>query len=278
MAKGFKIAGVSILGLIIIGVLVVITGFKISMKVKPVQIDDQLLVLEGGGGNSIILTSEDGSRAMVVDTKMGAAAKDMAARVKARDILVVNTHLHVDHTGGNRLFPDATVISGAYTKDQWKALSKKTKYPDILIESGQDTAFTIGSETVHLRNMGGAHSWNDVIVYLENRKFLMTGDLIFRHMHPALFVQGGSSVPSWIAALDTLINDYQASRVLPGHGSLSDKNALLEMKDYFVTVRDAVGNPEKLAAAKEKFKDYHSIPVLTGFDKVVSFIEGEGKK
>ncbi|MBN1759689.1 MAG: hypothetical protein JW863_15285 [Chitinispirillaceae bacterium] len=42
-----------------------------------------------------------------------------------------------------------------------------------------------------------------------------------------------------------------------------------------LTIRNAVGDPEKLAAAKEKFKAYHGIPMLTGFDKVAAFIEKE---
>ncbi len=276
MKKNLTIAGIVILTLIIICGIAFLAFQKSMGETKNITIDDHLLVIEGGGGNSIILTSEDGSRALVVDTKMGSAAKDLAAQVTAKDVIVVNTHLHMDHTGGNRLFPDATIIAGAYTRDQWKALGKKTRYPDILIQPGQDTAITIGSETVHLRNLGGAHSWDDMVVYLEKRKFLMTGDLVFNHMHPAMLVQGGSSVRSWIATLDTLINGYEVDLVLPGHGALSDKKALLEMKDYFITISYAVGDPAKLSAAKEKFNDYHGIPMLTGFDKVVSFIEKEG--
>lgn len=276
MKKILTITGILLLTLILTCGIAFL-GFQKSMgKTKTVQIDDHLLVIEGGGGNSIILTSEDGSRALVVDTKMGGAAKKLAARVAAKEELVVNTHLHMDHTGGNRLFPDAAIIAGAYTRDQWKALGKNTRYPDILIQPGQDTAIAIGSETVHLRNLGGAHSWDDLVVYLEKRKFLMTGDLVFNHMHPAMFVQGGSSVRSWIAALDTLITAYEVDRVLPGHGALSDKKVLLEMKDYFVSISDAVGDPAKLSAAKERFNDYHGIPMLTGFGKVVSFIEKEG--
>ena len=278
MTKILTIAGISVPVIVLVGI-VAVMGLRKSMgETKQVAVDDQLLVIEGGGGNSIILTSEDGSRALVVDTKMWGAAKDLAARVSrlsAKEVFVVNTHLHMDHSGGNRLFPDATIISGAYTRDQWKALGKNTRYPDILIQPGQDTAITIGSETVHLRNMGGAHSWDDVIVYLEKRKFLMTGDLVFNHLHPAVFLKDGSNVSSWIDILDTLITAYEVSNVLPGHGALSDKKALFEMKDYFVTIRNAVGDPEKLAAAKEKFKAYHGIPMLTGFDKVVAFIEKE---
>jgi len=50
-------------------------------KVETVQIDPQLTVYLGGGGNSIVLTSEDGSKALVVDTKMGRAAKKLSEEI-----------------------------------------------------------------------------------------------------------------------------------------------------------------------------------------------------
>jgi cyclase len=252
-------------------------GYRAAMQAKSSKYDDNLLILEGGGGNSIVLTSEDGTQALVVDTKMGGASKQLAAVVKAKDITIVNTHLHSDHVGGNGLFPKATIIAGAYTQEQWKSLAKTSRYPDKVIQIGQDTIIKIGNETVHIRNMGKAHTWDDVIVYLENRKFLVTGDIVFNHMHPALFVQGGSNVASWVAVIDSLIKDYDAAHVLPGHGALSDKNALIDMKDYFVTIKAAIGNPEKMTAAKEKYKSYYNIPVLTGFDRTAAFIENEEK-
>ena len=90
--------------LIIVGLLIVVFivagGFyswKIYQqfgKVETVQIDPQLTVYLGGGGNSIVLTSEDGSKVLVVDTKMKKAAKKLRETVKATDITIVNTHAH----------------------------------------------------------------------------------------------------------------------------------------------------------------------------------------
>ncbi|MBN1759688.1 MAG: hypothetical protein JW863_15280 [Chitinispirillaceae bacterium] len=74
MTKILKIAGISVPVLVLVGI-VAVMGFRKSMgETKLVAVDDQLLVIEGGAGNSFILTSEDGSRALVVDTKTGSAA------------------------------------------------------------------------------------------------------------------------------------------------------------------------------------------------------------
>jgi cyclase len=236
-----------------------------------------LTIYIGGGGNSIVLTSEDGTKALIVDTKMGGAAKDLMKSVKAGEIIIVNTHSHSDHTSGNSLYPSAKIIAGAYTREQWDIDSDKSRYPDILLKSGEEKVFQIGSEKVHIRNMGRAHTWNDVVVYCENRKFLATGDIVFFDMHPALLTKSGSNVKLWVGVLNDLYNRYNVKTLVPGHGKVSDRNGLVVMKDYFVSIGDSIGKPEMQAALKKKYKDYFAIPFMSGIDKTMKYIENEKK-
>lgn len=246
------------------------------MSVETVQYDPQLLILIGGGGNSIVLTSEDGAKAVVVDTKMRAAAKKVRSSVTAGDITVINTHVHGDHTGGNDLFTNAKIIAGAYTQEQWKDGTKQ-RYPDETVKPGEDKKIQVGSETVHIRNMGRAHTWDDVVVYLEKRKMLVTGDVVFITMHPALFTRSGASISSWIAVLDTLSNTYDIEKLVPGHGSISDKNALAAMKEYFVSIGESIGDQQKQDSLKRKYAGYFSIPGMSSFEATLKFIENERK-
>jgi glyoxylase-like metal-dependent hydrolase (beta-lactamase superfamily II) len=274
--------------LIIVGLLIVVFivagGFyswKIYQqfgKVETVQIDPQLTAYLGGGGNSIVLTSEDGSKALVVDTKMGKAAKKLRETVKAADITIVNTHAHFDHTGGNSLYPSAKIISGAYTNEQWEKEAKKaSRYPDVTLKPGEEKVINVGSEIVHIRNMGRAHTWNDVVVYCEKRKLLVTGDLVFIDMHPAVYAKSGANVASWIGVLDSLSKQYEIKTLIPGHGKISDQSALAVMKDYFVSIGDAIGNPDKQAELKKKYKDYFTLPCIFSFRNTTKFIEKERK-
>jgi glyoxylase-like metal-dependent hydrolase (beta-lactamase superfamily II) len=267
-----------VLGLIIAVVFIIgRSAYKQFMEVQSIAVDKNLTVFLGGGGNSIVLTSDDGTQALVVDTKMDAAAKTLAASVKARDVTIVNTHYHRDHVGGNSLFPKATLIAGAYTPEQWRAMAATNRYPDNVVKPGEETVLKIAGETVHVRNMGRAHSWDDVVVYLENRKFLVTGDIVFNHRNPALFRQGGTNGASWVAALDSLLRRYDPEKVLPGHGQMSDKTALTDAKEYFTSIMDAIGNPEKIAAVKEKYKNYPGIPMMADLNRTIKFLEDEKK-
>jgi cyclase len=269
------VAGSVVAIVIIAGLIFFWRVFSSMMAVETVRVDPQLTIMLGGGGNSIVLASEDGSKALVVDTKMNGAAKKLRQLVTATDITVVNTHFHPDHIGGNALYPAARIIAGAYGPEEWKKGAGKNRYPDQTVAIGQETTIAIGSETVHIRNLGRAHTTNDVVVYLENRKLLVTGDIVFLGRHPVLFRGSGCSVASWVAALDTAIARYDVKTLVPGHGPVSDKSALVTMRDYFVSIGDAINNAPKLAELKEKYQGLAAIPVMASFDKTVDFIKRE---
>jgi len=248
-------------------------GYREFTKVEIVKIDPQLTIYLGGGGNSVVLTSEDGTETLVVDTKMGGAAKDLRDSVTAKRITVVNTHSHFDHAGGNDLFPNAKIIAGAYTPGQWENDSDGSRKPDVMLKPGEETRLGIGNESVRVRNMGRAHTMNDVVVYLEKRKLLATGDLVFLSTHPALSDKFGTAVDLWLAALGRLGTLFDVKTLVPGHGPVSDANAIITMNEYFISIRDAIGDREKLEALKKKYSGYGSLPFMTGFDYTVRFLE-----
>jgi glyoxylase-like metal-dependent hydrolase (beta-lactamase superfamily II) len=125
--------------------------------------------------------------------------------------------------------------------------------------------------------MGRAHTTNDVIVYLKNRKLLVTGDIVFLGRHPVLFDKG-CNVATWIGVLDSLSNRSDIASLVPGHGPVSNKSALQTIRDYFVLISDAIDNASKLAELKAKYKGYASIPGMASFDKTVSFIRAQRKE
>ena len=278
MKKVLKVIGILVVAAIAAGGIYLWQSYQGFMKVETIQYDPQLAIYLGSG-NSAVLTSEDGATELVVDTKMRGAAENLREKVKAKDITIVNTHDHFDHVGGNPLYPQAKIIAGAYTKQQWlDDAGKASRYPDITVEIGEEKVLKIGSETVHIYNMGRAHTWNDVVVYFENRKLLVTGDLVFNNMHPAVLPKSGTKVALWINVLGALSKKYSIKTLVPGHGPVADQNALVLMKDYFVAVGDAIGNKEKQKVLEEKYKNYVSFPGMFSISNTLKFIEQERKE
>jgi glyoxylase-like metal-dependent hydrolase (beta-lactamase superfamily II) len=277
MKKILKVLGLLIVLAIAAGGIYLWQSYQSFMKVEKIQYDPQLAIYLGCG-NSVVLTSEDGSIALVVDTKMRGAAENLREKVDAEDIIIVNTHDHFDHVGGNPLYQPAKIIAGKYSKKQWQDdAGKASRYPDITIKTGEEKVLKIGSETVHIYNTGRAHTWNDVVVYFENRKLLVTGDLVFNNMHPAVLPKSGTKVASWINVLNTLSKKYSIKTLVPGHGPVADQNALVAMRDYFIAVGDAIGNKEKQKALEEKYKSYISFPGMFSVSNTLKFIEQERK-
>jgi glyoxylase-like metal-dependent hydrolase (beta-lactamase superfamily II) len=278
MKRYFAIAGAAAGMLVFVAAFFAWNTYRNFMSTKIIRYDSNLTIVLGGGGNSIVLTSEDGAKALVVDTKMGSAAQKLAALAKAPEITVVNTHFHADHTGGNGLYPAARFIAGAYSKMQWLKDAGKIRYPDEAIEADSEKILAVGSEIVHIRNMGRAHTWDDVAVYLEKRKVLVTGDIVFLGRHPVLFARSGANVASWMTALDTLQKLYDPQVVIPGHGPVADKKALSRMREYFTLAADAAENPERRTALREKYGALASIPGMSGSSETIRFIEREKKE
>jgi cyclase len=147
--------------------------------------------------------------------------------------VAVNTHLHGDHTYGNSLLPDTTVIVGHQaTRDgvladfvlnntppiwspspQWGNLRLR---PPTVVLTGELTVFA-GNRPVEVRHPGfPAHTLGDVVAWLPDDGVLFTGDLIFHQVTPLVLmgsVDGALRSLDWLAA-------FGARHVVPGHGPL----------------------------------------------------------
>lgn len=261
---------------IIIGasaVIYVYPSYQWMVAVKPVTFDSQLTVYIGGG-NTVVLRSKDGSHALIVDTKKKRAGKTLRKMIHAKDITIINTHYHQDHTRMNRLYPGATIIAGAYPKELWKKETGNGHYPDIAMNAHTDTTLFFDDEKVHIYNIGQAHTTNDIVVYFENHKILAIGDLIFHKMHPAM-LHGDASCTRLISTLDSLYNAFDSITVIPGHGIITDKSAILQMKDYYQSIYNAIGDDKKIATLRKKYRHYFTFMNATDFDRNVEFIKKE---
>jgi cyclase len=184
-------------------------------------------VVLGDGGPLLVDTCATERRTRRFLGAVAEAADGVAPR------LAVNTHLHGDHTYGNCLLPDSTVIVAhqatrdglladfllANTPPIW---APSPEWGDLFVRAPSVvvhdllTVF-VGGHRVELRHPGHpAHTLGDVVAWLPEDGVLFTGDLIFHQVTP-LVVMG--SVAGALRSLDWL-GSFGADRVVPGHGPL----------------------------------------------------------
>lgn len=99
-----------------------------------------------------------------------------------------------------------------------------------------ETAFSlkVGDTRIELGNVGPAHTKGDVLAHLPQRRTVFTGDIVFAGGHPTIW---SGPVENWISARD-LILGWDVEIVVPGHGSVSDKESVREIRSYLVALSD----------------------------------------
>lgn len=238
-----------------------IKPFKEQMaKTMLVNFDMNLMVVQGGGGNSGILLLD--SMVLVIDSKMDEAAKELYETAKKisdnKPIVLVNTHYHPDHTGGNDLYSGQTIIAGGnYSLQQWKNETGSAILPTIWVKDS--LIIETKSEKISILNMpSAAHTESDLVVYLHNKKVLFTGDLILNKQVP--MIMGAGNTSGYLSALDYLRNRYPFATVVPGHGNMGSRKVFDTFSQYMLDMKEAAENSEKKDELISKYSDWTQLP------------------
>lgn len=201
------------------------------------------------GCNAGLVVGRDG--ALVIDTLISAKEADrfLADIRKVTDKpvkYVVNTHHHLDHAWGNCQFvkQGAAVIAHenalAHKPEDERALAHPEQHGlapkdlDGTTLQGPTITFTdsktidLGDVTVELRYPGPTHSNDSITAYVPQDKVIFVGDILFTHYHP--FLAEGDLV-NWQKVLGEL-EQTPATKIIPGHGPVSGKSDLAQMKTY----------------------------------------------
>jgi cyclase len=204
------------------------------------------------GANAGIVIGRDGI--VVIDTLISAKEakkliKDIRAVSDKPIKYVINTHMHLDHTFGNCEFAKlgATIIASADGKSEMKsyaepALKKASAYglsekdldgtgicnPSLTFEKKMEV--DLGDRTVELVHPGRSHTEGSIIVFVPDQKALFAGDILFTNYHPNLIY---ADIDGWVKALDFILA-MDAATIVPGHGPVSSKKDVEDMRNYLV--------------------------------------------
>jgi glyoxylase-like metal-dependent hydrolase (beta-lactamase superfamily II) len=214
------------------GVLIYAQNFD-DVTIETIRLSNHVYMLTGAGGNIGVSVGDNG--VFVIDDQFAALTPKIVAAIKTLSDkpiqFLVNTHWHGDHSGGNENFNKlgTTIIAHdnvrkrlAETPKRDKTMRPKEALP--VITFNDKLSIHINGEKVKIFHVHDAHTDGDALLYFTKSNVLHTGDLFFKERYPYIDLNSGGSVNGYIKAVKqtlTLINDD--TKIIPGHGSLSNK-------------------------------------------------------
>jgi cyclase len=248
-----------------------------KVEIKTTDLGDNVYMLEGQGGNITVAVARDGI--IMVDGEYAPLhdkIKAAIAVVSNQPIrYLIDTHFHGDHTGGNAPFAKdgVTVVAHSNVRKRLEAgttngLTGAQTPPaaaDALPAKTYTGAFKIRmlGRVADLKHIANAHTDGDTYVWFKTANILSTGDTFTTGRYPNIDFANGGNIRGMIAATGAYLKLVNAkTRIVPGHGQVADKAALMEYRTMLVTARDRMaalvkaGKSEDDVVAAKPFADF----------------------
>ena len=226
---------------------------KVKLDVEKVV--DNLYTISGHGGNTGVFVGKDGL--LIIDTKDGSVnneIKTQLSEISNKPVrYVINTHWHYDHIGGNESMGNAGAIIVAH-ENVYKLMNKEQyleffdrKVPSApksalpIITFTKDLTFHIDDEEIYVFHLTPGHTDGDAVIYFRKSNVIHMGDLYFNGFYPYIGISSGGSINYMINVIEQILPMINnKTRVIPGHGPLSNKDNLEEYLDMLNQIRNKI--------------------------------------
>jgi cyclase len=205
--------------------------------------------------------------AVVIDSNFPWAAERLVKTITSNGwgpvTHVVNTHYHVDHSLGNRVFASggATIVGALGQGDELRAKGQQ----DAVVQTGSESDLLMPPSLefsgelrffqpdLILRSVEPAHTSSDVIAWLPESRILFVGDLAVNWEHGNNLSDADADIRGWIRVLDQCI-ELDPAMVVPAHGARMTADDLRAQRDFIADLWDHVtsGRPDRPDDFKQK--------------------------
>ena len=232
------------------------------------------------GGTIGYLVNADG--AVAVDSQYAPNAeicvKGLREKAPKGIDMLINTHHHGDHVGGNQVFRGAvrTIVSHVncltwHRKTAEQAGTEgQTSFADTTFRDTWKADF--GDETIHARHYGPAHTSGDAVITFEKANIVHGGDLLFRRVHPFIDRPAGASIANWARTLERVSSAGSADTIfIFGHGKDGVVQGTREDVTYFRNyLTAALEHATKGVKAGQSKEEVTALAALPGFEDVAA--------
>ena len=218
------------------------------------------------GGTIGYLANSNG--VVVVDSQFPAEGKACLDGLNERSggkpvDLLINTHHHGDHSGGNISFRGAAkkVVAHAKADEHMRQPPGGQPPADQLYPN---TTFTdtwsadVGDEKIRARYYGRAHTSGDAVITFERANVAHMGDLMFNQRHPVVDRAAGATLRGWMTVLERTPRDHSNDTVyIFGHGNTGlpvtgSRTDLAAFRDYFGALLAFVESQVKAGRSRDE--------------------------
>jgi len=230
-------------------------------------------MFSGRGGTIGWLAAPDG--AIAVDSQFPDTAAKCVEGLKGKSpkgiAMLINTHYHADHTGGNSAFRPVvkTIVQQEKCAQLHKDFTAKNNtaaqqaYADITF--GESWSTTLGDEKVWANYYGPGHTGGDAVIVFEKANVVHMGDLMFNRLHPRVDLPSGASIKNWISLLEKVAGRHKDATFIFGHAKAGmpvtgPAKELLYFRDYLTAVLDYAQKGIKSGQTKEQITGAQALP------------------
>lgn len=226
-----------------------------TVEVTPIKAN--LYLLQGKGGNVLASVGDDGI--LIIDDDyagFGPAYHQALKSLSTTDgvpRLVLNTHWHLDHTGGNTYWGERGSVILAHTNvyermstQQDMAFFDNTVEPSPAVALptvtyGDTITLHFNHDLLRVQHFPSGHTDGDSVVFFTGENVVHMGDHYFKNLFPFVDIGSGGNVLSFTANVAAVLEQIDDQTVIvPGHGALATRAELTNYHQMLEATTDIV--------------------------------------
>jgi glyoxylase-like metal-dependent hydrolase (beta-lactamase superfamily II) len=253
-----------------------------TVQVRRTPVAGAVHMLVGSGGNIGLMVGDDA--VFVVDDQFAPLTPKVLAAIKevtSQPVrFVLNTHWHFDHTGGNEnmgqagalIFAQENVRKRMSTDQFIEAMNLKQPAAPRgalpVVTFTESISFHLNGDSIVVFHVPPAHTDGDALVMFTKANVRHTGDVFVSDRYPFVDRSSGGTIDGIISGAERIMAATNAqTKIIPGHGPLSDRARVKAYHDMLVVLRDRM---RKEVAAKHTIEQVLASKITADYDAQVS--------
>jgi glyoxylase-like metal-dependent hydrolase (beta-lactamase superfamily II) len=217
-----------------------------QVEIKVHEVAGNVRYLEGQGGNVGVLVGDDG--VLMIDDQFAPLSEKLLAAIRTLSDepirMLINTHIHGDHTGGNENFGKMGIDIVAHDNVRVRLARGVNNGPPSpavalpVVTFGDTMSLHLNGETVTIGKLPPAHTDGDSYIHFANADVIHAGDVFRTIGYPGVDFNNGGSVKGTIEALQALYDMAgPTTKILPGHGVVVTRAEVAAFRDLTIELQ-----------------------------------------